>query len=150
MSVHEPGWTRQPGREDSELPKQALALLLRLLGTSSLTALVFVAAPHSWMISIHSSLGMGALPEAPVVWYLARSTSAFYALLGGLFWVVSFDLRRYRPIVTYLGGSVMLLGVVLLIVDWAEGLPRLWTAWEGPFVAAFGLTVLVLAKKIRE
>lgn len=47
-------------------------LLLRLLGTSSLFALVFGAAPHSWMISIHSSLGMGPFPHQPVVWYLAQ------------------------------------------------------------------------------
>jgi hypothetical protein len=28
----------------------------------------------------------------PVVGSLARSTSAFYAMLGGLFWIISFDL----------------------------------------------------------
>ena len=59
---------------------------LRVLGTSSLTAVLFVFAPHSWMDGIHQWLGLGKLPESPVVGYLARSTSAFYAMLGGLFW----------------------------------------------------------------
>ena len=71
-----------------------LKLILRLLGGSSLTAVIFVAAPTAWMRDIHASLGMGPLPEGPVVGYLARSTSAFYALVGGLFWLVSFDLQR--------------------------------------------------------
>jgi hypothetical protein len=121
-----------------------LQLLLRLIGTSSLLALVFVAAPHSWMRDIHAALGMGELPDAPVVWYLARSTSAFYAILGGLFWVVSFDPTRYRSVLLYLGSAVVLLGVSLLSIDFLEGMPLFWWVWEGPFVTAFGLTILAL------
>lgn len=122
----------------------ALKWLLRLMGSSSLLALIFVAAPHAWMDSIHVALGMGRLPDNPVVGYLARSTSAFYALTGGLLWVLSFDLARYRRVLTYLGTAISLLGGVLLVVDWAEGLPLVWRVWEGPFVMAFGLTVLWL------
>lgn len=123
-----------------------LKTLLRLLGTASLTAIVFVAAPHEWMRSIHAWLGMGELPEAPVVWYLARSTSAFYALTGGLFWVVSFDLERHRRVLLYLGAAVALLGVALTIIDWAENLPLFWKIWEGPFVTVFGVTVWLLSR----
>ena len=75
-----------------------LKLFLRIMGTGALTALVFVVAPYSWMDAIHRWLGLGILPSEPVVSYLARSTSAFYALQGGLVWVVSFDLRRHRPV----------------------------------------------------
>ena len=129
--------------------EQTLRFILRLIGTSSLFALVFVAAPHRWMDSIHSALGMGQLPDTPVVGYLARSTSAFYALLGGLFWVVSFDLRRHRQVLVYLGFAIASLGVVLLVVDWSEGMPSFWTLWEGPFVAALGLVILFLNRGIR-
>ena len=125
-----------------------LKVLLRIPGTSSLFALIFVAAPRSWMISIHSWLGMGALPDSPIVWYLARSTSALYALVGGVFWVVSFDLRRYHRLTTYLGFAVPLFGVALLAVDWAEGMPFFWKIWEGPFLIAFGLAVLLLSRSI--
>ncbi len=126
----------------------SLKLILRLMGSSSLLALIFVAAPRAWMDSIHSALGMGALPDAPVVGYLARSTSAFYALLGGLFWVISFDLARYREILIYLGAAITVLGVVLLAVDWAEGMPAFWTVWEGPFVVGFGLVISLLSRGI--
>ena len=130
--------------------EHALKLILRLLGSSSLLALIFVAAPYAWMDSIHSTLGMGQLPDSPVVGYLARSTSAFYALLGGLFWVVSFDLVRHRPVLIYLGAAIVSFGVVLLIVDWTEGMPSLWTVWEGPFVIAFGLALLLLSRSVRQ
>lgn len=52
-----------------------LPLLLRVFGTSSLLATIFVAAPRAWMRDIHAALGLGAFPDTPVVWYLARSTS---------------------------------------------------------------------------
>ena len=130
--------------------EHALRLILRLLGSSSLLALIFVAAPYAWMDSIHSTLGMGQLPDSPVVGYLARSTSAFYALLGGLFWVVSFDLVRHRPVLIYLGAAIASFGLVLLIVDWTEGMQSFWTVWEGPFVIAFGLTLLFLSRSVRQ
>jgi hypothetical protein len=118
------------------------------MGFFSLTALAFVVAPRSWMRSTHEWLGMGPMPDTPVVWYLARSTSAFYALLGGLFWVVSFDPRRHRSVLLYLGAAVTLLGVALLVTDWWEGLPLYWKVWEGPFVIVFGLALLLLVRVI--
>lgn len=125
-----------------------LKLILRIIGSSSLLALIFVAVPYSWMNSIHADLGMGPLPDAPVVGYLARSTSAFYALLGGLLWVSSFDLQRHRRILIYLGAASACFGLVLLLVDWGEGMPWFWTAWEGPFVMVFGLAILILSRRL--
>jgi hypothetical protein len=125
-----------------------LKLMLRVIGTSSLFALIFVAAPHSWMREIHAWLGLGTMPDTPIVWYLARSTSAFYALTGGLMWVVSFDLPRHRPVLIYLSTAVIVLGAALLIMDWWEGLPRVWALWEGPFTIVVGLVMLVLSRGI--
>lgn len=125
-----------------------LRILLRWIGTASLFALIFIAVPYRWMDAIHGSLGLGPLPDVPIVGYLARSTSAFYALLGGLFWFVSFDVERYRGVLLYLGGALTAFGVVLLIVDWAEGLPAFWVLWEGPFVILFGLAIWVLSRRI--
>jgi len=129
--------------------ERTLKLILRLMGSSSLLALIFVAAPYRWMESIHSMLGMGQLPDMPVVGYLARSTSAFYALAGGLFWVVSFDLGRHRRVLIYLGAAIFSLGAVLLVVDWSEAMPTFWKIWEGPFVMVFGLTMLFLSRSVR-
>jgi hypothetical protein len=128
--------------------ERVLKWILRVMGSSSLTALIFVAAPYAWMNSIHETLGLGSLPTDPVVGYLARSTSAFYALMGGLLWVVSFDPRRYRTVLIYLGTAVTLFGAVLLVVDWVEGLPLAWKVWEGPFVMVFGLTMFFLSRSL--
>lgn len=128
--------------------EQILKLMLRLMGSASLLALIFVAAPYRWMDSIHSTLGMGQLPDMPVVGYLARSTSAFYALLGGLLWVVSFDIERHRRVLSYLGAAITLFGVMLIVVDRVEGLPAFWTLWEGPIVVVFGLAILLLLRGV--
>jgi hypothetical protein len=63
---------------------KVLAILLRSLGVSALFALVAVFMPMSWMAATHRWLGLGEMPTAPVVEYLARSVSAFYALFGAL------------------------------------------------------------------
>jgi hypothetical protein len=44
-----------------------LVWLLRLFGVSSLFALIFVAAPHSWMREIHEMAELGVMPDTPVV-----------------------------------------------------------------------------------
>ena len=128
--------------------EQTLKFLLRLMGSLSLLALIFVAAPYRWMDTIHSMLGMGQLPDAPVVGYLARSLSAFYALLGGLMLVISFDLNRHRRVLIYLAASITSLGGVLLAVDWVEGMPSFWTVWEGPLAIVFGLVMLFLSRAV--
>lgn len=132
----------------SDRATAVLKLLLRVIGGSSLLALIFVAVPESWMVAIHGWLGLGQLPDEPIVGYLARSTSAFYAIEGGLFWLLSFDLVRYRPVVRYLGAVTVLFGLALLLIDSLEGLPLSWTLWEGPFVMVFGLAVLWLSGQV--
>ena len=126
--------------------EQVLKLVLRVMGSSSLLGLIFVVAPFGWMDSIHQGLGMGPLSDDPVVGYVARSTSALYALIGGLLWVVSFDPGRHRRVLIYLGAAVTVFGAALLVVDWVEGLPLAWKLWEGPFVMVFGLTMLFLSR----
>jgi hypothetical protein len=86
---------------------------------------------------------MGELPSEPVVGYLARSTSAFYAFLGGLFWVVSFDLHRHRMVLCYLGVVIVIFGAVLLVVDLLEGMPLWWSLGEGPINIVFGIVILM-------
>ncbi len=129
--------------------EKVLRIFLRILGGLSLLAVFFVAVPYSWMNAIHAWLGMGQLPDEPIVGYLARSTSAFYALLGGMLWVISFDIGRHHLVLAYLGAAVTLFGAALLVVDWCEGLPLFWKVWEGPIVMAFGMAMLFLNRAIR-
>jgi hypothetical protein len=123
-------------------------LFLRVIGTAALFALIAVVMPYSWMNAIHQWLGLGQLPAEPIVGYLARSTSAFYAMLGALLWVVSFDLVRHRLILRFLGGAIIVFGGMLLIVDFVEGMPLWWSLWEGPINMAFGTIILILSNRI--
>jgi len=123
-------------------------LVLRIIGTAALFALFAVVMPYSWMNAIHQRLGMGKLPAEPIVGYLARSTSAFYALLGGLMWIVSFDLYRHRLVLYYLGVAIIFFGIVLFAADLLEGMPLWWSLGEGPFNVVFGVVIFVLARRL--
>src|SRR5215831_7751773 len=101
---------------------KVLVFLLRLVGGGSLFALVAVVMPSTWMAATHRWLGLGEMPTGPVVEYLARSLSAFYAVMGALCLVLATDLERYRPLVRFLGAAFALMRVVLLGVDVAAGM----------------------------
>lgn len=128
--------------QDSEY---LLDMFLRIAGAASLCALIFVPVPYRWMDSLHRWLGMGPLPDAPIVLYLARSTSAFYAIIGALMWLVASDVHRYHDVVLFVAGTYVFMGVTLTVVDWVEGMPRFWKLGEGPIVVALGLLMLQLA-----
>ena len=119
-------------------------LFLRIIGSAALLAIVAVVMPYSWMNTIHQRLGMGELPAEPIVGYLARSTSGFYALLGGLFWLASFDLHRHRLVLCYLGIVILIFGAALFIIDLLGGMPLYWSLTEGPINVTFGVVILTL------
>ena len=98
------------------------------------------------MTATHRWLGLSEMPTGPVVEYLARSLSAFYALMGALCLVLATDLERYRPLVRFLGAAFALMSLVLLAVDLAAGMPWWWTASEGPGGVVFGALLFYLAR----
>ena len=55
--------------------ERTIAILLRIDSVFQLTAVLAVFMPPTWMNGIHEWLGMGQLPEARIVGYLARSLS---------------------------------------------------------------------------
>jgi hypothetical protein len=125
---------------------KVLIILLRLLGMSALFALVAVCMPFSWMVATHRWLGLGEMPTAPVVEYLARTLSAFYALFGAVCLLAASDLERYRPLVRFLGAASALMGLVFLGIDLAAGMPWWWVASEGPGTTLFGALLFFLAR----
>jgi len=117
-------------------------LFLRVVGTVAGSAALCAMMPLRAMDAVHQTLGMGPLPSQPIVEYLARSTSAFYALLGALLWALSLDLTRYRPLVRGTGLAFIALGLLLLWTDIGAGLPWFWQAAEGPIDALFGVILV--------
>jgi hypothetical protein len=129
---------------------KVLVILLRLLGVTALFALLAVVLPASWMAATHRWLGLGEMPTGSVVEYLARSVSAFYALLGALCLVMASDLERYRPLVRLFGVAFALLGIFFTGVDLVAGMPWWWTAIEGPRALAVGALIYFLARSTQK
>jgi len=128
---------------------RTLGILCRMIGAVSLLATLAVFMPVSWMGWCHERLGLGPLPEGPVVEYLARSVSAFYALFGAMLWIVGGDVRRYGPTIACLAWFMIVFGVVITGVDVSLDLPVWWTVLEGPPLVALGGAMLVLQARVR-
>ena len=124
--------------------QRVLELLLRFSGSLMLLALVFVFAPESWMRDIHAWLGLGQFPDISIIWYLTRSLSAFYALTGGLFWILSSNISHYHSLLFYVACVTVGFGVVLAVIDVWAGMPVSWTFTEGPLVVLVGVAKLYL------
>jgi hypothetical protein len=127
----------------------AIVIILRIMGVSALLAVFAVFFPYSWMNACHEFMGLGTLPDAPIVSYLARSLSTFYAMHGVLTLFLSSDIRRYRPLIVLWGVVMTAIGAFLLGIDLASGMPQGWTWSEGPPTMAIGLTVLWLQRHIK-
>jgi hypothetical protein len=129
--------------------ERLLTAFLRVGGTVCALAIVAVFMPCQWMALCHERLGLAALPDGPIVEYLARSTSMFYAVFGVVLWILASDVRRFGGAVTATGAGMMICGAVLLMIDLRAGLPPWWIAVEGPYVIGIGALMLILAVKAR-
>jgi len=124
----------------------ALRIVLIFNGVMTLLALPAVFLPTSWMDAFHRQLGLGPLPEGPIVQYLARTLSALYATFGSLTLVLVTDVKRYWPVVTWWGCAAVSLGALLFGIDTVAGMPPHWTWGEGPYLLCAGIAVLGLQK----
>tara|TARA_B100001971_G_scaffold12551_1_gene9984 strand:+ start:487 stop:924 length:438 start_codon:yes stop_codon:yes gene_type:complete len=131
-------------------PERVLKLILQINGAVMATALVAVFMSHDQMAAIHQWLGLGKFPEGIIVDYLARSLSAFYALMGVLYIVLARDIRAYATIITFMAWASICFGVATIIIDLQLGFPAWWTWGEGPFIIAYGAGVLWLQRKVKK
>ncbi len=130
-------------------PERVLKLILQINGAVMATALVAVFMSHDQMAAIHQWLGLGKFPEGIIVDYLARSLSAFYALMGVLYIVLARDIRAYATIITFMAWASICFGVATIIIDLQLGFPAWWTWGEGPFIIVYGAVVLWLQRKVK-
>ena len=126
--------------------QRSLAWILRLLGGIELAPIPTLLMPVESMKWVHQELGLGQLPVTPVVEYLARSLSAFYAMHGAMVLFLSRDVVRFAPVIRCWGVLMIAMGCVLLAIDISAGLPLWWTVAEGPFALVFGATIFWLGR----
>jgi hypothetical protein len=123
-------------------------VLLRIGGTLLCSAVCAVFLPRDVMVATNAWLGLAPLPDLPLVDYLARSTSALYALHGAVLLLASTDPVRYRELILLQGGTTLAFGLALIGIDWNAGMPRWWTWAEGPSVALIGGALLALGARL--
>lgn len=122
--------------------------LLRCEAVVLFSAAAAVVLPSSWMAAIHAWLGMGELPQVPLVEYLTRSVSALYALCGAVFWYLSKDVRRYADLIRFLAWLKLISGLSRIVLDAAVGLPLFWMVGEGPVVVGLSLATLYCLRRL--
>jgi hypothetical protein len=130
------------------IPEFLLVVILRVIGVSALFAIPFIFFPYGWMNAIHEYLGLGDMPNTPIVSYLARSLSMFYAILGAISLLASLDIRHYASLIRLLGVVWVVGGGVLLFIAWYSAMPITWTIGDGPVTMVVGLVVLWLLRRL--
>ena len=103
-----------------------LKILLLLFGLPAAFAIVPFLIPTRWMAAVHEWLGMGVLPDKPIVDYLARYASAFSAFYGFLLLLLMRDVRRYAPVITFQAVAIIALSGLGAIFAWRAGMPAWW------------------------
>jgi hypothetical protein len=123
-----------------------ITFMLRFGGTVLSLAAIAVFLPRETMQSLNAQLGLAPLPDVPIVYYLARSTSALYALRGTMYFLAAADPVRYRPLIVFIGVTNIAFGIALAGIGATAGIPMWWTGVEGPFVVVTGVVLLVLVR----
>ena len=142
----DPKKTQSSIRLDSGSAK-VLRALLAMIGCGLMVAAVAVFLPVKTMAQMHSWLGLGEFPDAPITRYLARSTSLLYAVHGVLMLYASFDIKRYWPMIVVFGWLHVAIGLTMLGIDLSASMPLYWTAGEGIPIALAGGLIIYLWKK---
>ena len=114
-----------------------------------LLAFAALLLPTSWMAAAHEWLGLGELPQSPVIEYLTRSIAALYGFHGVLVMIVAGDPMRYRTIVSYLGVMDIVFGLLMLAIDLHAGMPSMWTIGEGPSLVVMGTLTLIALSRVQ-
>ncbi len=128
-------------------PAKWLRLLLAIIGCGLLVATFAVFLPVKLMATTHQWLGLGEFPDSPITIYLARSTSLLYAVHGLLMLIVSFDMKRYWPLVPVFCWLHVAIGLTMFGIDFSTPMPIYWIAGEGLPIAATGLFMVWLWRK---
>ena len=129
-------------------PEHLLKLILQINGWVMATALIAVFLSHDQMGAIHEWRGLGNFPEGIIVDYLARSLSAFYAIMGMLYLVLARDVRAHASVITFMAWASICFGVGSIVIGLQLGFPTWWTWGEGPFIILYGAAILWLQRKI--
>jgi hypothetical protein len=130
--------------------QQLQAWILRLAGATEILAFIAVVMPRSWMEAGHTWLGMGVMPDGPLIMFMIRQASYVYGMHGASLWILATDVRRFRPLIVFNGISFTLAAAVFFWIDYSSGMPWYWTISDTLGCGLFGAALLWLNRKSPE
>jgi hypothetical protein len=133
-------------------PREALApsvLILRIAGMVEILAFFAVVMPRSWMEISHTWLGMGVMPDGPLIMFMIRQASYVYGMHGVSLLILASDIDRFRPLIIFNGLSFLLAALVFFLIDYSSGMPWYWTIADPLGCGLFG-AVLLWFNRIRQ
>jgi hypothetical protein len=122
--------------------------MLRFGGTVLCLAAGAVCLPRDVMAATNEWLGLAPLPDVPIVYYLARSVAALYAMRGAMYFLAASDPVRYRPLIVLIAVTNIGFGMAMAGIGTTAGMPLWWTGVESPFIAITGVVLLVLVREV--
>lgn len=123
------------------------AWVLRLAGAVEILAFFAVVMPRSWMEASHSWLGMGEMPDGPLVMFMIRQASYAYGMHGVSLWLLATDVKRYRLLVLFNAVAFLIAAVVFAIIDYFVGMPLWWTISDAFGCGSVGVALLLLDRR---
>lgn len=135
-------------RARTDSAHRPVVVLLRIGALLTGSAVFAIFLPEESMASMNATAGLGEFPAVPLTGYLTRSLSAMYAIHGGLLFVLSTDVVRYRPVIEFVGWATAALGVAMTGIDLTAPMPLWWTLVEGPSVIVIGVVLALLVRKL--
>ena len=129
--------------------ERLLVWLLRLAGAVEILAFIAVVMPRSWMEIGSAWVGLGAMPDAPLLMFMIRQASYTYGVHGLSLWLIATDVERFRPFVVFNGIVFLIAAPVFFWIDLTSGMPRWWALSDPVSCGLFGAALLLLSRKAK-
>jgi len=129
-----------------DIKERILIIVLRVTAVLTMTAFFAVIMPFDWMAKTNDWLGLQKLENTPLTGYLTRSLSLIYVINGALVLYLSFDVRRYKEVIRFMGFLCIPFGISIICIDCSVQMPLYWKACEGAFTIVTGLVILWLVR----
>ena len=127
--------------------RRLLVWLLRLAGAVEILAFIAVVMPRSWMEISHAWIGLGAMPDGPILMFMIRQASYTYGVHGLSLWLIASDVDRFRPFVVFNGVAFLIAAPVFFLIDLGQEMPIWWTLGDPISCGSLGAALLWLGRK---
>ena len=110
-------------------------------------AFIAVVMPRSWMEISHAWLGLGEMPNGPVLMFMIRQASYTYGVHGVSLWVIAANVERFRLLVIFNSIAFLVAAPVFFWIDQSSGMPLWWAIGDAIGCGGFGAVLLLLTRR---